>query len=33
MSVDDFYLTAAQQDALSKRYAHNPLLEFRGNGE
>jgi pantothenate kinase-related protein Tda10 len=33
MSLDDFYLTGQQQEQLFGMYKHNPLLEFRGNGE
>lgn len=32
LSLDDFYLTGAEQDALAARYPDNPLLQFRGNG-
>eukprot|EP00386_Alphamonas_edax_P014595 GDKI01044782.1.p1 GENE.GDKI01044782.1~~GDKI01044782.1.p1 ORF type:complete len:449 (-),score=79.74 GDKI01044782.1:104-1450(-) len=31
VSIDDFYLTGAEQDALAQKYAHNPLLRYRGN--
>ena len=31
MSLDDYYLTGAEQELLAKQYAHNPLLQYRGN--
>ncbi|KAJ3185101.1 hypothetical protein HDU87_002667 [Geranomyces variabilis] len=31
LSIDDFYLTKAEQDELARVEAGNPLLEFRGN--
>ncbi|CAM9976787.1 unnamed protein product, partial [Scytosiphon promiscuus] len=31
VSIDDFYLTGAEQDALAARYPSNPLLQVRGN--
>ncbi|CAM9393185.1 unnamed protein product [Ectocarpus sp. 4 AP-2014] len=31
MSIDDFYLTGAEQDALAARFPTNPLLQVRGN--
>eukprot|EP00903_Cladosiphon_okamuranus_P014807 g13713.t1 len=31
VSIDDFYLTGAEQDALAARYPANPLLQVRGN--
>ncbi|KAG5175588.1 P-loop containing nucleoside triphosphate hydrolase protein [Tribonema minus] len=31
LSLDDFYLAAADQDALAARSADNPLLQSRGN--
>ena len=31
MSLDDFYLTAADQKALKEKYAGNSLVELRGN--
>lgn len=32
VSLDDFYLTGAGQDAVGVQYNGNSLLEFRGNG-
>lgn len=32
ISLDDFYLTGAGQDAVGLQYKGNSLLEFRGNG-
>lgn len=32
ISLDDFYLTAAEQDALSLRHHSNRCLQYRGNG-
>lgn len=31
MSIDDFYLTAKEQNELRDRYPGNALLELRGN--
>lgn len=31
VSIDDFYLTREEQDALASTYEGNPLLELRGN--
>ncbi|KAJ3151157.1 hypothetical protein HDU86_006147 [Geranomyces michiganensis] len=31
LSIDDFYLTKAEQDALAQVEAGNPLLQYRGN--
>ncbi|CAM9888540.1 unnamed protein product [Pylaiella littoralis] len=31
VSIDDFYLTGAEQDDLAARYPTNPLLQVRGN--
>ncbi|CAN0238694.1 unnamed protein product, partial [Discosporangium mesarthrocarpum] len=31
LSIDDFYLTGEQQDAIAAKYPHNPLLQVRGN--
>jgi len=31
MSLDDYYLTGAEQDLLAKQHPHNPLLQYRGN--
>ncbi|CAM9153809.1 unnamed protein product [Hapterophycus canaliculatus] len=31
VSIDDFYLTGAEQDALAARYPANSLLQVRGN--
>ena len=31
MSLDDYYLTGAEQEILAKQYSHNPLLQYRGN--
>ncbi|KAI8592977.1 P-loop containing nucleoside triphosphate hydrolase protein [Geranomyces variabilis] len=31
LSIDDFYLTKAEQDELARVESGNPLLEFRGN--
>jgi len=31
VSIDDFYLTGAQQDAVAAEHATNPLLQVRGN--
>ncbi|CAN0404230.1 unnamed protein product, partial [Ectocarpus sp. 8 AP-2014] len=31
MSIDDFYLTGTEQDALAARFPTNPLLQVRGN--
>lgn len=31
LSIDDFYLTRAEQQALAARHAGNRLLEYRGN--
>jgi hypothetical protein len=33
ISIDDFYLTGVEQDALADKYPSNPLLKYRGNGE
>lgn len=33
MSLDDFYLTGSDQDALAERNSDNGLLKFRGNGK
>ena len=30
-SLDDFYLTAAEQTLLAQRHADNELLRYRGN--
>jgi hypothetical protein len=32
MSLDDFYLTGAEQDELSLKYSDNTILQSRGNG-
>jgi len=31
MSLDDFYLTGSDQDAIAAQYHSNPLLQYRGN--
>ena len=31
VSIDDFYLTGAEQDALAQAHPSNPLLQVRGN--
>jgi D-glycerate 3-kinase len=31
LSLDDFYLTNAEQTALARRFQDNPLLQYRGN--
>ena len=33
MSIDDFYVTGAEQDIIAVKNADNPLLQFRGNGK
>lgn len=33
MSLDDFYLTGSDQDALSHQFPDNALLQYRGNGK
>lgn len=33
MSLDDFYLTGAEQEAVAKNNPQNSLLQYRGNGE
>ncbi|RYH15099.1 hypothetical protein EON65_32325 [archaeon] len=32
MSLDDFYLTAEEQQGVARKYMHNPLVQYRGNG-
>lgn len=31
LSIDDFYLTRGEQQALAERHPGNRLVEFRGN--
>eukprot|EP00923_Selenidium_pygospionis_P000291 GHVN01000608.1.p1 GENE.GHVN01000608.1~~GHVN01000608.1.p1 ORF type:complete len:223 (+),score=25.05 GHVN01000608.1:39-671(+) len=31
LSIDDFYLTGADQDAVALEHSDNPLLKYRGN--
>ena len=33
ISLDDFYVTGAEQETLALSSEGNPLLQFRGNGE
>ena len=32
MSLDDFYLTGAEQETIAIAHPDNPLLQYRGNG-
>ena len=32
LSLDDFYLTATDQEKLAQKHQSNPLLQYRGNG-